>query len=358
MDAPFAAFFLTASVLAIAVAAFTRPETLRKAAVLCGSILFCLAIVESYLYFVTRSQIIITKTDPQAWPSDPMGLGFIFEPNTEIRFREFLDGRLIGDVTYGIDANELREIPRAVQGGPRKAVFFGCSFMFGHGLQDDQTLPYYFVRKAGGAFEGFNFSGEGWGPHQMLREIETGFVRRVAGVPDLAVYEAIPDHLRRVAGRAPWERGPKYSLCRGDEACYSGPFHSAWYETCRRWLDQSWTGKFIENHLVKLSARSDIPLFLAVLNRTRSLLEENGTRFVIVLWDRNELAKTMMKTLRANEFEVIALSSIVSEGNLKKEPLTQLDRHPSPATNQAIARYLWEHVGERLVAERRRRTGG
>ena len=59
-----------------------------------------------------------------------------------------------------------------VQGRPRKVAFFGCSFMFGHGVEDDQTLPYYFVREAGGTFEGFNFAGEGWGPHQMLREIE------------------------------------------------------------------------------------------------------------------------------------------------------------------------------------------
>ena len=351
MDAPFVALFLVASASAIALAAVSRPETLRKAALLLGSVLFCLSVIEFYLYRTTRSQIIITKADPQACPSDPMGLGFIFEPNAKTRFREFLNGRLIDDVTYGIDRNGLREIPRAVQGRPHKAVFFGCSFMFGHGVQDDQTLPYYFVRDAGGAFEGFDFAGEGWGPHQMLREIESGFVRRVAGAPELAVYEAIPDHLRRVAGRAPWERGPKYVLCRGDEACYSGPFHGVSYATCRRWLDRSWTGKFIENHFVKLSRTSDIPLFLAVLTRTRSLLAENGTRFVIVLWDQNELAKTLMKTLRANEFDVIALSSIVAEGDLKKVSLTQLDRHPSPATNKAIAKYLWKHVGERLVAD-------
>jgi hypothetical protein len=204
MDAPFVAFFLVASASAIAVAALSRPETLRKGALVCGSVLFCLALIEFYIYIITRSQIIITKTDSQAWPSDPMGLGLIFEPNTETRFRELLNGRLIADVTYGIDANGLREIPRAVQGRPHKVAFFGCSFMFGHGVQDDQTLPYYFVREASGTFEGFNFAGEGWGPHQMLSEIETGFVRRIARVPELAVYEAIPDHLRRVAGRAPW----------------------------------------------------------------------------------------------------------------------------------------------------------
>jgi len=109
--------------------------------------------------------------------------------------------------------------------------------------------------------------------------------------------------------------------------------------------------KFIENHFAHFSRSSDIPLFLAVLKRTRILLEEHGTRFVIVLWDQNELAETMMRTLRANQFDVIALSSIVPESEMKQQ-LTQLDRHPSPATNKAIATYLWERVGERLVAER------
>ena len=352
MDAPFAVFLLVASALAITVAALFRAESLRKGALLCGSTLFCLAAVETCFYYASRSEVIITRTDRRAWRRNAMGVGSLLEPNTATGFKEFLDGRLIADVTYKTDASGLREIPTAVQGRPYKVAFFGCSFMFGHGVEDDQTLPYYFVREARGTFEGFNFAGEGWGPHQMLREIETGFVRRAAGVPDLAIYEAIPDHLRRVAGRAPWENGPRYALCRGDGACYCGPFHSACYETCRRWLDQTWTGKFIESHFARLSRPSDIPLFLAVLKRTRSLLEKNGTRFVIVLWDQNELAKTIMKTLRANQFEVIALSAIVPEGERKKRPLTQLDRHPSPATNMAIATYLWKRVGERLVAER------
>jgi hypothetical protein len=79
------------------------------------------------------------------------------------------------------------------------------------------------------------------------------------------------------------------------------------------------------------------------------LLERNGTRFVIVLWDSNELAKTMMKALRANQFDVIALSSIFQKSDLQNGLLVQLDRHPSPPTNEEIAAYLWQQVGEPLV---------
>ena len=349
MEAPFIIFFLLGSAWTVAIAWLFRSESLRNGALLCGSVLLSLTAVEACMYFATKSQIIVTKTAPKAWRRSVASLGNLPAPNTATEFREFLDGRLIADVTYRIDANGLREIPTAVQGKPHKVIFFGCSYMFGHGLENDQTLPYYFVQEAKGTFEGFNFAGEGWGPHQMLREIEAGFVRRVAGRSELAIYEAIPDHLRRVAGRAPWEDGPRYELCRDDHACYWGPFHSDYYQICRRWLDQSWTVKFFENHYARLSEPSDIPLFLAVLKRTRSLLEENGTRFVIVLWDQNDLANMMMKTLRANQFDVVALSSIVPESELTKHPLTQLDRHPSPATNKANATYLWEQIGKPLT---------
>jgi hypothetical protein len=344
MEAPFAVFFLTASAWPIAIVLLARAEAVRSFALLCSSVLFCTAVIETSSYLVARSQIIITKTTPGRWRRDAGDIGSMPVPNSETEFREFLNGRLIVDVTYTIDANGLRKIPAPARGWSHKVAFFGCSFMFGHGVEDDQTLPYYFVRDSSGVFEGFNFAGEGWGPHQMLREIENGFVRRVAGTPDLAIYEAIPDHLRRVAGRAPWEDGPKYEICPGDEACYSGPYHSAYYNLYRRWLNESWTVKYIDDHFARLSGASDIPLFLAVLRRTRFLLEKNGTRFMIVLWDQNELARTMITALRANRFDVIAISSVVSQGARKGHPLTQLDRHPSPETNKAIAMYLWSNV--------------
>ncbi len=346
---PFVAFFLTASAWSIAIALLTRADATRNRAFLCGSVFFCLAMIEITLYFVGSSQIIVARTIPAKWRRAANDIGALPVPNRATEFKEFLDGRLIADVTYTIDANGLRKIPAPTQERARKVAFFGCSFMFGHGLQDDQTLPYYFVQESRGTFEGFNFAGEGWGPHQMLREIEDGFVRRVAGTPDLAIYEVIPDHLRRVAGRAPWEDGPNYKLCPSDEACYSGSYHSSYYNLFRRWIAESWTVKYFDDHFAELSRPSDIPLFLAVLKKTRALLEKSGTRFVIVLWDQNDLAREMMKTLKENRFEVIALSIVLPDEQRKGHPFTQLDRHPSPETNKALATYLWKNVGEPLA---------
>ena len=351
MGAVVVAILLRGVMCAMAIRVTSRGDLVAKVALACSSLLLGLCVIETSLYWATRSQTIITKTVPEDWRQDVMSIGPLPLPNTTIDFEEFLDGRMIADVNYRIDRNGLREIPAEVQGRPYKVAFFGCSFMFGHGVEDDQTLPYYFIQAAQGTVEGFNFAGEGWGPQQMLREIETGFVKQVAGAPAFAVYEAIPDHLRRVCGRAPWESGPQYKLCRGDGVCYSGPFHSKFYRILHHWLEKSWTVRFLEKHLTEPSEVSDLPLFLAVLKKARSLLEESGTEFVVVLWDQNDLARVLLEALRAEQFKVIPLSSIVPNADQTKNPVTLSDGHPSPAANKVIAMYLWKQLGQQILEQ-------
>jgi hypothetical protein len=45
------------------------------------------------------------------------------------------------------------------------------------------------------------------------------------------------------------------------------------------------------------------------------------TRFVILLWDQKELAKTM-ETLRASQFDVIAVFSVVAKGGMRTQAFT------------------------------------
>src|ERR1035437_4111127 len=136
MEAPFVTFFLVSSAWTTAIALLARRETIRSGALLCSSVFFCLAVIETSTYFVARSQIIITKTTPATWRRDAMDICSLPLPNTATQFKEFLDGRLMADVTYTIDASSLREIPAALQGRPHKVAFFGCSFMFGHGVEN------------------------------------------------------------------------------------------------------------------------------------------------------------------------------------------------------------------------------
>ena len=136
MGAPFV-MIVSGIICAVAIIVISGIDVVGKIALACGSVLLGLSIIETCLYWATRSQTIITKTVPDDWRQDAMSIGPLPLPNTTTDFEEFLDGRMIADVNYGIDRNRLREIPAQVQGRPHKVVFFGCSFMFGHGVRDD-----------------------------------------------------------------------------------------------------------------------------------------------------------------------------------------------------------------------------
>src|ERR1700676_2330991 len=95
IEAPFVVYFLIASAWAIAIALLSRPEVLRDGALICGSVFLSMALVETYMYYANRSQIIITRTIPVEWRRDETDIGSQPVPNTTITFEESLGGRLI-----------------------------------------------------------------------------------------------------------------------------------------------------------------------------------------------------------------------------------------------------------------------
>src|SRR6202040_417565 len=103
IEAPFIVYFLVASAGAITIALPSRPEVLRNGALICGSVFFSMALVETYMYYANRSQIIITRTIPVEWRRDQTSMGSQPVPNTTITFEESLGGRQIDEVTYRFD---------------------------------------------------------------------------------------------------------------------------------------------------------------------------------------------------------------------------------------------------------------
>ncbi len=122
---------------------------------------------------------------------------------------------LLFDDYYTIDPGGLRIAPPYQKNGQEgTALFFGCSFTFGEGVRDDETLPYQVGIQSEGRYRTFNFAFEGYGAAQMLAAIEHGIVSRdVDTGPRYAFYVAIPDHVWRVAGRVAWgNHAPRYVL--------------------------------------------------------------------------------------------------------------------------------------------------
>ena len=83
-------------------------------------------------------------------------------------FRSFGHGYTIGPNGLRVSPpyEEVADVPCA--------LFFGGSFTFGTGVEDDEALPYVAGILSEGKYRVYNFGYRGYGPHQMLAALESG----------------------------------------------------------------------------------------------------------------------------------------------------------------------------------------
>jgi len=102
-------------------------------------------------------------------------LGYGAPKSYETTYRRYSDDTLVYDVTYSTDEHGLRVPPRI--GDPNEAhcvLFFGGSFTFGEGLENEEAMPYRVGLLGQGRLRVYNFAYHGYGPHQMLAALELG----------------------------------------------------------------------------------------------------------------------------------------------------------------------------------------
>jgi len=139
-------------------------------------------------------------------------------PNVQVNSIKKCDGRVLYDATYTTDEFGRRiTYPSNPAAKEKFLAFFGCSYVFGEGLNDEETLPWQ-VAMLAPAFRVYNYGVSGHGPQQMLAKLESGeFAREVAERSGIVVYVFIPHHVRRAIGSmrvaTKWGRAfPNYEL--------------------------------------------------------------------------------------------------------------------------------------------------
>jgi hypothetical protein len=155
-------------------------------------------------------------------------LGYGPAPGKSVRAWKTVGHDVIYDVTYTIDDSGFRLTPRPATpvGIERTIAFLGGSYAFGEGLNDDETLPFYFARTQDFRHSVLNLGFSGYGPHQMLRILELGLLDdSITGSLDAAIFVAKANHVYRAAGQSWWDPfGPKYEPNTNGEPSYVGRF--------------------------------------------------------------------------------------------------------------------------------------
>ncbi len=148
-------------------------------------------------------------------------LGHTPRPNVTSGARLTVDGEVIFDYTYHTDACRRRVTPDSASDFTRESavVFFGDSYTFGEGVNDDETLPNQVARLRPDVAV-YNYAFSGYGPNHILARLESMNTR--AEIPEprvVGIYVFIPNHVRRVIGAfsvISWSRHSPYYVLGED----------------------------------------------------------------------------------------------------------------------------------------------
>ena len=271
---------------------------------------------------------------------------------------------VVFDVNYTIDHNGLRVAPPYSKDDLAGTVlFFGCSFTFGEGIKDNETLPYQVGIQSGGRYRTFNFAFEAYGPAQMLAAIETGMVRGIVDTtPRYAYYIAIPSHVWRVAGRVAWgNHAPRYELDSNGTVRLTGYFENqkplaqrlrfVW--RFERQLNKSAIWRMLSGGDSRITDE-DIRLYFAVVRHSQEILTAQfpDIQFRIILWPNQNAAQQrvtyekLRDGFRRTRVPLDLVEDILPgySADPSQYILGSSDHHPNARANRLIAQYILNEI--------------
>ncbi|MGE5368325.1 MAG: SGNH/GDSL hydrolase family protein [Chloroflexota bacterium] len=332
----------------------------RDVALVCASLALGLVGIEVVLWRFNNSPT--TFREKGMWGiKGELGLSPI-RPGLIHEKKVAANGDVIFDVTYTIE-NDLSRKVTSPQSAPLVA-FFGDSFTYGAGVNDNDTLPQIFAEVTNGAYHVVNLGVSGYGPQQMLRALETDLYPVLKENPRLFVILSAPWHAFRTSCKADnaWF-GPSYELesgvpvYKGSCASRQTTFRQA-LTTLLRWTEAY---DYFIGRREKPVGPADMDLYVSILARSAEIAKQKYGVPTLVLYLPDDLANPryqlgpgvdnakLMSRLRDNGLYVMDLS-VDLNGYPGHQLIIQGDGHPTGFLNRIWGERLRDFVADNFGA--------
>lgn len=335
----------------------------KRSAIKLWGVNFCAVVLaltsyETYL-LIKSNELYISREHLQKEYLTNKFLGYAPTRNEKISAAKYYKDEVVFNAEYTIDTNGLRiSPPNDILKNKGCILFFGDSFTFGVGVSDTESMPYQTGIKSGGEYKIYNFGFGGYGPHQMLSELEHGIVKKIVSCQGTiyGIYQAIPDHINRAAGLSFWDYyGPRYILGTNGAVKFAGNFSDEKLpKIIVKYLNKSIIYRDIIGNRRYFDREKDIALYIGIVNSARKSFESQYPegKFHIIFWDNRSGTdekqwKTsewnyILKELQKTGVNLHPVSKIIPDYPYKrlKYDLSPYDTHPNALTHSIIANYI------------------
>lgn len=127
-------------------------------------------------------------------------LGYRPDNNKYSTGKKIFGDTLIYEMSYHLDSSGHRVTPDSLSANKKFGIFLGCSFTFGDGLNDNETIPFFFSKNTK-TFKGYNFGYSGYGPNHALVKLQHDSLNKIVTQKEgIGFYVYIHDHINRTIG--------------------------------------------------------------------------------------------------------------------------------------------------------------
>lgn len=292
-----------------------------------------------------------TYWEPSANVRDSI-LGTALPKDTVISHAYVVNDSLIYKQYYRTDEFGRRRTPKAHLDSAYKefAVVTGCSFAFGYGLPDRETLSFYLDSIA--HQRGYNYGVAGHGTQQTLAMLETrNLHREIDEETGVLIHLFIDDHIPRLIGSRRliklWAQGFPYYFLDGDSLKRNGSFWSGrhWVTRFYRVISQSAFIDLFDIDIPWYVSDAHLELFGAVLKASEHAFRSqypNG-KFLVVIGPNSILAPRVANVLDQNNIEHLDLSGLLDKNDVAYR-IHWTEGHPNGAYYLEIAKAVNAHL--------------
>lgn len=279
-------------------------------------------------------------------------VGYTLPADTTLNYTKAVNDSVIYNTGFSTNSFGLRICPKTDSTQllpPKHALFFGCSFTFGEGLNSNETLEYNFEQQ-NKDYKSYNFGLSGYGPQQNLARLERGQIEKyVTQKNGVAIYTYIPDHMRRaIPGTTGYYMhggvSPDYHW-QADSLVYSGfSGNATWFKKfIYKTVTSSNICRYFKIGYPFYYNQKDRKFIAQMLKQMeKEYLKKFNGNFYVLLYPTALNYNDLIVELKAKNIKYLDYSKLVDFSD--PQYVIKYDNHPRAITNKIVMKQLLKDI--------------